>query len=154
MTEASCQRESEEKEELAYHQSGDGAPIASMPRPATCYPVARSVALIDVRNAGEDVMKRIARIVALLSLMALLRGCDETNAVAWPLVDLPAFPENDEYNFWSMVSEGEQATDVREFLRANLGGEAYYPSSCVSRDGQLYRVFYDDMLPNEEEFPF
>lgn len=80
--------------------------------------------------------------------------CDGTNAVAWPLADFPAIPENGEEECWSMVLEGNQAAEVRDFVRANLSGELYYPSACVSRDGQFYRVLYDDMLPGEESFPF
>ena len=81
--------------------------------------------------------------------------CDETNAVAWPLVDFPAFPENEDYGFWTQVVDGEQAAEVRDFIRANLETQDIYsPSACVSRDGKFYRVFYDDMLPGEESFPF
>ena len=80
--------------------------------------------------------------------------CDETNAVGWPMADFAAFPENEEEECWSMVLEGNQAAEVRDFVRANLSGDTYYPSVCVSRDGQFYRVFYDDMLPGEEGFPF
>ena len=82
-------------------------------------------------------------------------NCDATNAVSWPFDQFSGFPENEDYGFWTQVVEGEQAAEVRDFIRANLDSQdIYYPSACVSREGQFYRVFYDDMLPGEEEFPF
>jgi len=85
----------------------------------------------------------------------VVEACDETNAVAWPFDGFSAFPENEDYGFWTQVVEGEQAAELRDFIRANFDTQdIYYPSGCVSRNGEFYRVFYDDMLPGEEEFPF
>ena len=118
--------------------------------------VALHVALMKLKELPGDILvtDRILFGGYLADGPGVPEDCDETNAVAWPLADFPAFPENDDYNFWSMVLDGAQAAGAREFVRTNLSGETYYPSACVSRDGQSYRVFYDDMLPNEESFPF
>jgi hypothetical protein len=118
--------------------------------------VALHAALVELKELPGEILAtdRILFGGYLATGPGLPKNCDETNAVAWPLADFAAFPETDDYNFWSMVLDGVQATDVRDFLRTNLSGELYYPSACVSRDGQFYRVFYDDMLPGEESFPF
>jgi len=84
--------------------------------------------------------------------------CAAENATEWPF-DSVAFPDNDEYEFWTQVLEEESAAEVRDFLRTHLDDKARawgtsMKSACVSRDGQFYRVFYDDILPGEEEFPF
>ena len=84
--------------------------------------------------------------------------CAAENATEWPF-DSVAFPKNEEYTFWTQVLEEESAAEVRDFLRAHLDDKARawgtsMKSACVSRDGQFYRAFYDDMLAGEEEFPF
>lgn len=85
----------------------------------------------------------------------VVEACDESNAVAWPFDSFPAFPEHEDYGFWTQVVEGEQVAEVRDFVQANLDTQdIYYPGACVSRDGEFSRVFYDDMLPGEEAFPF
>ncbi len=84
--------------------------------------------------------------------------CAAENAAKWPF-DSVAFPENEEYTFWTQILEGQSAAEVRDFLRARLDDKARawgtsVKSACVSRGEQFYRVFYDDMLPGEEEYPF
>ncbi len=118
--------------------------------------VALHAALLELKELPGEILEtdRILFGGYLATGPGLPENCDGTNAVAWPFDDSAAFPGNEDYGFWSMALEGGEAGKVRDFLRANLSGETYYPSACVGRGGQFYRVFYDDMLPGEEEFPF
>ena len=82
-------------------------------------------------------------------------GCDLSNAVPWPF-DEPAFPGDlQEGGYGTTPLDPPLAGQVRDFLRDHLedyGG--YFQATCVSRQGEAYLVFYDDMLPDEEGNPF
>ena len=81
--------------------------------------------------------------------------CDLSNAVPWPF-DEPAFPGDlQEGGYGTTPLDPPLAGQVRDFLRDHLEDHEWGDrSTCVSRDGQAHLVFYDDMLPGEEGYPF
>lgn len=82
-------------------------------------------------------------------------NCNAQNSAEWPFLapELPA--DLSEEKLWTTTVEAPAATAVRDFVRANLDkDEPYELGACVSQGGLFYRVFYDDMLPVEEGFPF
>ncbi len=82
-------------------------------------------------------------------------GCELSNTVAWPF-DEPTFPGDlQEGDYGITVLQPPLAGQMRDFLRGHLedyGG--YFSATCTSRHGGTYLVFYDDMLPGEEGYPF
>jgi len=119
-------------------------------------------ALVDLFEALSPLRKLPGEIVetdrVLLGMQPMdtpYWGCDLSNAVPWPFDEL-AFPGDlQEGGYGTTPLVPPLAGQVRDFLRDHLedhGG--YFLATCVSRHGEAYLVFYDDMLPDEEGYPF
>lgn len=110
-------------------------------------------ALIPLRQLPGAILETDRILLGVQPMDDPFWDCDLSNAIPWPF-DEPAFPGDlQEGGYGTTSIESPLAGQVREFLRDHLD-DRYYPSACVSREGLAFRVFYDDMLPDEEEYPF
>lgn len=81
--------------------------------------------------------------------------CDATTAIPWPFTN-PALPRDLESGFWDISEvDAPDAALVRTFLQENFDDfEPWYPTACVIQDDLLYRVTWEDRLPEAEDLPF
>jgi len=111
-------------------------------------------ALLPLKDLPTEVMETDRILLGVQPVGEPYWDCDLSTAVPW-LFDEPVFPDNIPEEYWSTTLESPLAGEVRDFLRDHLDDfQVYYPSACVSREGLVFRIYYDDVLPGEEVYPF
>ena len=113
-------------------------------------------ALLPLKDLPTEVMETDRILLGVLPVGGPYWDCDLSTAIPWPF-DEPAFPGDlHQGDYGTTPLDPPLAAQVRDFLRDHLEEREglYYRTTCVSRHGEAYLVFYDDILPNEEGYPF
>jgi len=112
-------------------------------------------ALVPLRDLPGEILDTDRILIGVQPTSTPYWGCVPEDAVAWPFDEITFPPDIEEGNQEAIPLEPPLAGQVRTFLRDHLENHGWGDqSTCVIRDGEAYLVFYDDMLPGEEGYPF